>query len=380
MEKILTRKKNTFICKDCIKSLFMKKLFKEKFLVLAKSKCAICKRNKNCISLMNDQSQNILRALVRYYYNEEKYNPHLGGTDLHRIFTKKNKIFANKLSYNIAKAIAEIISKKAMFLKNKTEGVSLYYGHNNAGLRWAFRAVENDFSADELRKLEYATSNVNYFIFKDQYEWILNYLKFAELILRKREILYRGRIGGDTIEKREPYKHWRIVPLGKEKMLPPLPYQAVAGRANRAGIAYLYLTNNIETAIAECRPHVGHDVTIGYFQLKQNIKIIDFSKLNFCYFSKSDESIKRFIFLRDIARLFSLPFTPENREINYLTTQFISDILREAKYDGITFSSSIGNGIIYVLFNKEHCRYLKSELFSVSKIKYSYEYLKYNQK
>ena len=65
----------------------------------------------------------------------------------------------------------------------------------------------------------------------------------------------------------------------KEMSAPPKEF-TTAGRANSEGIRVLYLSNSEETALREVRA-ITHDyVSIGKFKLKNDITIIDFSKID----------------------------------------------------------------------------------------------------
>ena len=56
---------------------------------------------------------------------------------------------------------------------------------------------------------------------------------------------------------------------------PPTPELATAGRANPKGISYLYLTNEIKTALYETRATLFDYATIGEFQTKEDLKILN---------------------------------------------------------------------------------------------------------
>ncbi|WP_369436234.1 RES family NAD+ phosphorylase [Lysinibacillus fusiformis] len=86
--------------------------------------------------------------------------------------------------------------------------------------------------------------------------------------------LYRARIGYDkkvfnydieTTRIIAPEEREFFVPFTDEKISSPPPPLAQPARLSRAGISYVYLASNKNTAIAEIRPHPGHTISVGNF-------------------------------------------------------------------------------------------------------------------
>jgi hypothetical protein len=83
-----------------------------------------------------------------------------------------------------------------------------------------------------------------------------------ESILKKGVNLARARIGSHYDEYEDKNGNLKIVSgpfLPKELMAPP-SQKAKDGRINPCGISYLYLSNNVETAIIEVRPWIGQKI------------------------------------------------------------------------------------------------------------------------
>ena len=55
------------------------------------------------------------------------------------------------------------------------------------------------------------------------------------------------------------------------------PSKVGEGRANRKGIAFLYLASNPDTAMAEMRPWVESLVTVAAFKVARDCRVIDCS-------------------------------------------------------------------------------------------------------
>lgn len=80
--------------------------------------------------------------------------------------------------------------------------------------------------------------------------------------------MYRARICND------------IKGFEKSEMGAPPAHLRKAGRVNPEGIGVLYLTSDEQTALSEVRAGTFDYVTIGTFQLKKEIRVVNISELN----------------------------------------------------------------------------------------------------
>lgn len=141
------------------------------------------------------------------------------------------------------------------------------------------------------------------------------------------------------------------------------------GRANAQGISYLYMSDNVKTAISEVRPHVGQDVSVATFRIDDQLKLYDFCS------TKTSDKIENSLMLNKISKLFSIP--KRGSEDEYYSTQYISEYIRKLGFDGLRFSSSLSEGNNIVLFatgNSEKKNYtvLNSKVYSVSNVDVQY--------
>lgn len=79
--------------------------------------------------------------------------------------------------------------------------------------------------------------------------------------------LYRARICND------------IKGFEKSEMGAPPAHLRKAGRVNPEGIGVLYLTSDEQTALSEVRAGTFDYVTIGTFQLKKEIRVVNISEI-----------------------------------------------------------------------------------------------------
>ena len=81
---------------------------------------------------------------------------------------------------------------------------------------------------------------------------------------------------------------------------PPCEF-ATHGRANPAGIPYLYLASDQTTAVSELRPHTGDGACVADFEMEHELNLVDLRnpKSNVSPFAMSDEG-KIILLRRDL--------------------------------------------------------------------------------
>lgn len=163
-------------------------------------------------------------------------------------------------------------------------------------------------------------------------------------------VFYRAREQDDSIKditKIDPYKE-----------LGPAPYnRAKTNRMSPAGISYLYVAEDKNTAFSECRLN-GKRAVVAELKLKESLQIIDFSKnifyLSGSIFEENYDHDERWLssFLRGFVREITMPVDEEvaDHSYDYVATQVVAEYLRSKNYDGICFKSSVGEGKSYVFF------------------------------
>ncbi|MCH7303907.1 MULTISPECIES: RES family NAD+ phosphorylase [Acinetobacter] len=148
--------------------------------------------------------------------------------------------------------------------------------------------------------------------------------------------------------------------LTASEMEKPPANLASAGRANPVGIPYLYLSNNIDTCIAEVRPSKGAKICIATFRLNNQIKLLDLTnpreRATFLFFNDTElkEALDYTALLEKFSYELSLPVLPTRTNLDYIPTQFICEFFKAVcGYAGVIFKSSFGFGDNIVLFNDE---------------------------
>ncbi len=196
--------------------------------------------------------------------------------------------------------------------------------------------------------------------------------KYIGVILnRGSQKFYRARI--NTSDK--PFK---ISELGKP------PKNLVSnGRANPIGIPYLYVASSIDTAISEIRGHKGEVVTIAEFQIKSNLELADLRtpKSTISPFELNEENeleliYKNMPFLTLIGNELSKPIIPREANLEYLSSQYLCELLKHIGFHGIIYKSSISDGNNYVIFNDKKLEAVKTYQYRIIDVTTESEELK----
>ncbi|MBI2521543.1 MAG: RES domain-containing protein [Bdellovibrio sp.] len=178
-------------------------------------------------------------------------------------------------------------------------------------------------------------------------------------------ILYRAR----TQQENKPYT--------TNKMGPPPPKDAVFGRLNPQGIAYLYLSDNPETCVSEIRPDTTSEVSIGTFKIVRECRFVELTSEYIgspFKWGKSFPMIYRYKnFLNEFGKDISKPINPKSSYLDYLPTQFVSEYIKQKGYDGIVFKSSSGSGLNYTLFNHKMAKCIDVRFTTEIKANYSFK-------
>ena len=151
-------------------------------------------------------------------------------------------------------------------------------------------------------------------------------------------------------------------------MSPAPPKYAGTNRMSPAGISYLYVASDKETAYKECR-YKDTKVMVAEYILTEELTIIDFSQSAFVntksIFSNEYDHDLHWInnFLDAFIQEITAPVDDEKKDhsYEYAATQVMAEYIRSLGYDGICFNSSVGNGRSYVFFCGPNMEYSSEE-------------------
>ena len=145
--------------------------------------------------------------------------------------------------------------------------------------------------------------------------------------------------------------------LNSEMGAPP-KRNASHGRANPAGIPYLYLGSTPDTAIAEIRPHTGETACVADFTTPPDLKLVDLRsprRMVSPFELEDAEQILRLRsavpFLERLGEELTRPVLPELAAIHYTPSQYLCEFIKKCGYDGVIYRSSVSDGINLALFD-----------------------------
>jgi hypothetical protein len=189
-----------------------------------------------------------------------------------------------------------------------------------------------------------------------------------------------GPLLGVIIEKEtQKFYRARINEDGKQfklrEMKKPPAKKVQNGRANPLGIPYLYVASTAETAIAEVRGHKGESVTVLEFNAKRNLELFDLRDPR--------NTISPFESLDDIEFIYahmpylilleeelSKPVIPSKADLEYLSSQYLCEMIKQIGYHGIIYKSSIADGNNYVIFADKRLSTGTMNQYSITEMKF----------
>ena len=201
-------------------------------------------------------------------------------------------------------------------------------------------------------------------------------LRWGEL---RDELMYRNRYFPDTVidaarlgqllkmlKAQEMPAVWfraRIQPgddaFAIDQMGAPPSYIAAHGRANPAGIPYLYLASTPITAVGEVRPHAGEVVSVAQFYVNTtSMSLVDLRapKERVSPFDLGDEDEigalrSDLAFLERLGEELTRPIRPAGAAIEYVPSQYLCEFIKKGGWDGVVYRSSVSDGINLALFD-----------------------------
>jgi hypothetical protein len=149
-------------------------------------------------------------------------------------------------------------------------------------------------------------------------------------------------------------------PFTIDKMGVPPRRIASHGRANPAGIPYLYLGSSPKNAVSEIRPHTGERACVADFrtQVPPALKLVDLRKPRKTvspFYLGDPEDIARMRndlpFLERLGLELTTPVLPQAAAVDYTPSQYLCEFIKQCKYDGVIYRSSVcEDGINLALF------------------------------
>ena len=196
---------------------------------------------------------------------------------------------------------------------------------------------------------------------------------------------YRAQVGWQQeVEEQEDGTLVGPLAFGPARMK-PVSNSAKGGRANAEGIAVLYVALDPETAIAEARPWIGSRVSVSQFRTTRELKALnlteEYGKHWMPVFSATEERFlpvnaagKQKAVWTDIDNAFSRPVCRTDDPTEYVPTQILAELFRDAGYEAITYRSVLREqGYNIVIFDTADATPVDGTPYVVKEIKVAAE-------
>jgi RES domain-containing protein len=365
-----------FVCYECCVAPLLKELVVRHGGI---SDCSLCDAPAvRCIGTGRDDFLLGIKALIRYHFGEWEYHSKLGGGSLESLFfinpnpflkinPKQNDVDRE----DVILSFLDDVNQRQMQVEIFTAYGRDIYGHYP---HTPISAGESAILASAKRAL----TEKNYFLVEDEYEVLLRpVMPYISSAVTAGTQWYRARagakqraadfhgIGGPPQYFYEPHKDKAI---GS----PPVGI-AIAGRVNRPGVSYIYLASNLATAAAEIRPHPGEFVSVGRFEIKKDLRIVDLRTHDLTKLWHNDSELAMLELIIAMERVFATTAPPSNRSA-YTLTQFLGEIFRRLGFDGVIFRSTVGDGDNLVAFNPAYAEWISgsSRAIEVERVHYDW--------
>ncbi len=236
-------------------------------------------------------------------------------------------------------------------------------------VRQTFSPLESDLSKS-LARWETLRDEL---LYKNRY-----FLEEAIDTDRLRELL-------DHLKARQLPEEWyraRIVtgdfPFELSEMGAPPNRHASHGRANPAGIPYLYLGSTPDTSISEIRPHTGELACVAKFSIPSTIAVVDLRnprQLVSPFVLPDSEEISQMRadipFLERLGYELTKPVLPRSAALDYIPSQYLCEFIKKIGFGGVLYKSSVSDGINLALFNPATAISLSLERYNVQRVSVS---------
>lgn len=366
-----------FLCHECCIASLLKRVVANQGVVHT---CSLCGATKaKCASTLLPEFVVAIKALIRYHFGEWEYHSKLGDGSLQNLFFADPNVFLRIIPGQedidreeiILSFLDDIIEEQPQIELITAFGRDIYnylpknpvsYGRSRtlAHAREALRQknhflVESEF----IKAFEPAVPHISVTLDAGT-RW---FRARQSAKLRAANIV---RVGEAMKNYYEPHTHQA---LGA----PPVGSPA-AGRVNRPGVSYLYLATDATTAASEIRPHPGELLSIGCFDLSIKQHVADLRGHDLEKLWRSDEELDLLELIIAMENAFATAAPPSDRG-PYSITQFLGEVFRQLRFDGVLFRSTVSDGDNLVLFDPSAVAWAEgtSAVREVKRVLYEFE-------
>jgi hypothetical protein len=313
-------------CSQCLQDTELQSIIEG--LRQTENSCPVCKKRKTFIydTEVNSELTGYFEGLLEIYTPEKMLPPGFPTAECRLLVTELTDrwhIFNNKLTstdvYNIIRAICADKYADSPTLFDAPIGIAELNDAEFLKVHSLLRTnAWADFVDSVKRHNRFHTNHIDLSILE-------RYCSFIRRVYKEGSIFFRGRISSED----------GILPAD---MGAPPSDEAAAGRANSDGIRCLYLASDLDTAIHEIRAGIFDYVSVGRFELTQDIVIVDLKAINHISpFIDECDPLQHAINKENLNRInieIGRTLRRSDSVLDYIPTQYIADFIKSISYDG----------------------------------------------
>lgn len=365
-----------FVCYECCTAPLLKQIVSSR---ANRACCNLCGLpNDQCIDTRSDEFVLAIKALIRYHFGEWQYHSKLGDGSLEDLFfIDPNPILMINLKQTPLDR-EEVILSFLDEIDERQPQIELFTAYGREIYNYQPKAPISAGESYDVASASKALHEQNHFIVEAEYINVIGpVLSYITLNLNAGTKWYRARQGA---KKRAANFHeigvspsYFYEPHQNRTMGAPPVGISVAGRVNRPGVSFLYLTSDDKTAAAEIRPHPGELVSLGCFSLTRALRVVDLTSHDLTKLFRSDQELKMLELIVAMEKAFAIAAPPSNRSA-YTVTQFLGELFRQLGFDGVLFRSTVGDGNNLVIFDPSSAAWVEgsSKVIDVRKVNYEF--------
>lgn len=351
-----------YVCPDCVEDGHLRDVIRDN---ACRRECDYCGRRtrKHSAAPVADIMEPIGNAVFTWFDNPEKAGGFWDNEDnnyfgIDAIDTRE---MLDSLSLECDEQLFEDIEKA--FVNDQwveTAGGSIYGSHPHELMSYAwerFSEIVKHESRYFFQRTPFSIANE-----EDEYEFAqqenynpANFLPTLGKLVKKLR-LFGNLPTGETLFRARPKKEGKAFPLNAKELGAPPAKDSRAGRMNPAGISYMYLAFEQETALVEVRQgNLLTQTAIGQFETLREIQILDLTNLPkkpSIFDVHLHEDLVGLFFVDEFIKKITKPVAKDGSEhIEYVPSQVVSeyfalvfDLEDGKRLDGIKYPSSVHLG------------------------------------
>jgi len=339
-------------CSECFTSTYLKDVINSNNIL---GNCDFC--NSQNVSVYNPEELTLFFQNILDLYLPSK---NIGSSIEEQIEKDfKGKIFSPKITNKRKDLLAKIIANDFSQYKKLFKGKILLKHQYDSSTDVIVKPLQISWErfADEIKA-------INRFHLQNALDLEKLKILLSRYVRRipKGKLFFRARIS-DSING-----------FATNEMGCPPKDKTKGGRANPPGISYLYLGDSIKTTLYETRATLFDYVSIGHFQLKEEIEVINlrgdtYDPILLADRNELEDFLVHLPFIAKLEQELSKPRRRSDNELDYLPTQYLSEFIKSMGFHGVEYQSSLfENGYNLAIFNSTNFTCKKVEVYEIDKI------------